>query len=128
MRAFFILSAALAVCIGLCICLMISNHHLRESVAQLQAQVALAEGVREADADAIRTSNEGRQNAARTAQEGRDALQEIEKRCADMPDSDFLCRLRGVFGQAGNNGADAAGKPAGGMPRTDAAQRHEGGE
>lgn len=128
MRAFFILSAALAVCIGLCICLMISNHHLRESVAQLQAQVALAEGVREADADAIRTSNEGRQNAARTAQEGRDALQEIEKRSADMPDSDFLCRLRGVCAGSATGSPAAAGKPDGGMPRTDAAQRHEGWE
>lgn len=128
MRAFFILSAALAVCIGLCICLMISNHHLRESVAQLQAQVALAEGVREADADAIRTSNEGRQNAARTAQEGRDALQELEKNADDMPDADFLCRLRGVCFPHGNNGADAAGKPVGGMPGTDAAQRHDGGK
>ena len=125
MRAFCILSAALAVCIGLCISLGIYSYHLRESVAQLREQAALVNGAREADADAIRTSNEGRQNAARTAQEGRDALQEIEARCASMPDSDFLFLLRGVFGQAGNNGADAAGKPDGGMPRTDAAKRHE---
>lgn len=108
--------------------LLLYASDLRGKVEQLQAQAALVDGAREADADAIRTSNEGRQNAARTAQEGRDALQEIEKRCADMPDGDFLCRLRGVFGQAGNNSTDAAGKPAGGMPRTDAAKRHDGGE
>lgn len=101
---------------------------LRGEVAQLQARAALAEGVREADADAIRASNEGRQNAARTAQEGRDALQELEKNADDMPDADFLCRLRGVCFPHGNNGADAAGKPVGGMPGTDAAQRHDGGK
>lgn len=88
----------------------------------------LLEQARAADADAIATSNQARQEAARTAQERRDALHEVEKNAADLSDSDFLCRLRGVCLPNGNQGADAAGKPAGGMPGTDAARRHDGGK
>ena len=91
-------------------------------------QARLADTTRKADADAIAASNRERQEAAQTAQERRDALHEVEKNAADLSDSDFLCRLRRVCLPNGNQGADAAGKPAGGMPGTDAAQRHDGGK
>ena len=101
---------------------------LRGEVARLQEQTSLADTTRNADADAIAASNRERQEAAQTAQERRDALHEVEKNAADLSDSDFLCRLRRVCLPNGNQGADAAGKPAGGMPGTDAAQRHDGGK
>lgn len=91
-------------------------------------QARLADTTRKADADAIAASNRERREAAQTAQERRDALHEVEKNAADLSDSDFLCRLRRVCLPNGNQGADAAGKPAGGMPGTDAAQRHDGGK
>ena len=101
---------------------------LRGEVARLQEQVGLADTTRKADADAIAASNRERQEAAQTAQERRDVLHEVEKNAADLSDRDFLCRRRGLCLPNGNNGADAAGKPAGGMPGTDAARRHDGGK
>lgn len=108
--------------------LLLYASDLRGKVEQLQEQARLADKTRNADADAIATSNRERQEAAQTAQERRDALHEVEKNAADLSDRDFLCRLRGVCFPNGNQGADAAGKPAGGMPGTDAAKRHDGGE
>lgn len=128
MRAFSILAASCLALFVLCISLLVSNARLRADIDGLKSQKALVEGARGADAEAIQTSNEGRQKAAQTAQEGRDALHQLETESDGLPDADFLCRLRGLCLPDGNNGADAAGKPAGGMPRTRAAQRHEGGE
>ena len=128
MRALTILGAALVFSLAVNAGLWMHTRTLSRENATLSAQVATLEATRKADADAIATSNRERQEAAQTAQERRDALHEVEKNAADLSDRDFLCRLRGLCLPNGNNGADAAGKPAGGMPGTDAAQRHDGGK
>lgn len=99
-----------------------------DRAAELEAQIQRLEQRQKAADAAIEERDKAIKEAAQKAQEQRDALHEIEKNGADMLDRDFLDRLRGVCFQNGNNCADAAGKPAGGMPGTNSTAKHDGGK
>ncbi|MBE6441858.1 MAG: hypothetical protein E7022_05930 [Desulfovibrio desulfuricans] len=126
MRAVLGMGAALLASLAVNAALITHAGSLRAERDHALAEIAVLEQARAADADAIATSNQARQEAAQTAQERRDALHEVEKNAADLSDSDFLCRLRGVCLPNGNQGADASGNPAAGLPGADAAGRHGG--
>lgn len=93
-----------------------------------RAEAMALQKARAADAAAIALTAKARDEAEKNAREQRDALHEIEKSNADMPDGDFLCRLRGVCFPDANNGAHTTGNPAGGMPGTDSTAKHDGGK
>lgn len=99
-----------------------------DRAAELEAQVHRLEQRIQADDAAMALRERERREAEQIAQEQRDALHEMEKNSADLRDDDFLRRLRGVCFPNGNNCAGAAGNPAGGMPGTDSAARHDGGK
>jgi len=99
-----------------------------DKAAELEAQLELLDQQRKADAAAMAEREKARTDAAKKAQEQRDALHEIEKNGADMCDGDFLYRLRGLCISKESNCDDAPRNPFGGMPRTDSTAKSDGGK
>ena len=72
------------------------RHQLIEQqaeIAHLRQQAATLIQMREADAEAYRTAIQGREQAARIAKEGRDALQNIDPAADDAAFCESLGRL-----------------------------------
>lgn len=99
-----------------------------DKAAELERQVELLEQRINADGAAMAERDEARNEAAKTAQEQRDALHKIEKNCSELPDGDFLYRLRGVCIPKESNGADTPRNPISRMPRTDSTAKSDGGK
>ena len=128
MRPFVILTGLLAASLIVSALLLRSNHNLREELAKAEAELAILNLARQADAAAMTTSKQGREAAAHVAQEQRDALHEVEKDAAALSDSDLLCRLRGVCSKSATGAPVAPGRTDAGLPGTDATSRTAGGE
>jgi len=128
MRPFFVLTGLLAVSIVVCAFLVRSNFNLRDKLASAEAELAIVNLARKADAEALEIAEQARSDAARSAQEARDALHKIEMQSPHLSDADLLCRLRGVCANGTEGGADAAGKSDAGMPRTNTTSSNAGGE
>jgi len=128
MRPFVVLLGLLAASLLVCAFLLRSNFNLREQIASAEAELAIVNLARKADSAALATSHDGRQQAAETAKERRDALHEIEKEASTLSDAELLCRLRGVCA-GGETGSPAApGRTDAGLSGTDGTAKHDGGE
>ena len=127
MRAVLGMGAALLASLAVNAALITHAGSLRAERDHALAEIAVLEQARAADAAAVTVSNQGRQQAARTAQEQRDALHSLEISAPDLSDAELVERLRRLCRQGDDNAcAYASGNPAAGLPGADAAGRHGG--
>ncbi len=128
MRATCVIGAALVVSVAVNIGLWRHCSTLADHNDSLVAEIAMLEASRDADMAAMAVAHHGHQDAAKTAQELRDALYDLEKNAEALSDLDFVSRLRGVCISNGESCPQSTGTPDAGVPGTDATSKHDGGK